>query len=95
MMNMRVNESAVEGNLAALNDDAVSPNSWNTYYPASTVNWWNAIDLSGLRAAIVETHPQWIGPEGINKVMRAFMDAGLAYYHRGSHGKVLAFRSEW
>lgn len=54
-----------------------------------------AIDLSGLRAAIVETHPQWIGPKGINKVMRAFMDAGLAYYHRGSHGKVLAFRSEW
>lgn len=54
-----------------------------------------AMDLSGLRAAIVETHPQWIGPEGINKVMRAFMDAGLAYYHRGSHGKVLAFRTDW
>ena len=53
------------------------------------------IDLSGLRAAIIETHPQWIGPEGINKVFRAFMDAGLAYYHRGSHGKVLVFRSEW
>lgn len=54
-----------------------------------------AMDLSGLRAAIIETHPQWIGPEGINRVMRAFMDAGLAYYHRGSHGKVLAFRTEW
>ena len=54
-----------------------------------------SIDLTGLRAAIVETHPQWIGPTGINKVMRAFMDAGLAYYHRGSHGKVLAFRTEW
>ena len=26
---------------------------------------------------------------------RAFMDAGLAYYHRGSHGKVLAFRTDW
>ena len=53
------------------------------------------LDLSGLRAAVIETHPQWIGPEGINKVMRAFMDAGLAYYHRGSHGKVLAFRTDW
>ncbi|NNK15679.1 MAG: FkbM family methyltransferase [Sulfitobacter sp.] len=54
-----------------------------------------SLDLSGFRAAIIETHPQWIGPEGINKVMRAFMDAGLAYYHRGSHGKVLAFRTDW
>ena len=54
-----------------------------------------SLDLSGLRAAIVETHPQWIGPEGIKTVFRAFMDAGLAYYHRGSHGKVLAFRTEW
>ncbi len=54
-----------------------------------------SIDLTGLRAAIIETHPQWIGPEGINKVFRAFMDAGLAYYHRGSHGKVLAFRKSW
>ncbi len=53
------------------------------------------IDLTGLRAAIIETHPQWIGPEGINRVFRAFMDAGLAYYHRGSHGKVLAFRKNW
>ncbi|KIN64749.1 Methyltransferase, FkbM family protein [Sulfitobacter noctilucicola] len=53
------------------------------------------LDLTGLRAAIIETHPQWIGPEGINKVFRAFMDAGLAYYHRGSHGKVLAFRTSW
>jgi FkbM family methyltransferase len=53
------------------------------------------LDLTGLRAAIIETHPQWIGPEGINAVFRAFMDAGLAYYHRGSEGKVLAFRKEW
>lgn len=53
------------------------------------------LDLTGLRAAVIETHPQWIGPEGMNKVMRAFMDAGLAYYHRGSHGKVLCFRTEW
>lgn len=54
-----------------------------------------ALNLAGLRAAIIETHPQWIGPDGINRVFRAFMEAGLAYYHRGSHGKVLAFRKEW
>lgn len=54
-----------------------------------------SIDLTGLRAAIIETHPQWIGPEGIQKVFRAFMDAGLTYYHRGSEGKVVAFRNRW
>jgi FkbM family methyltransferase len=53
------------------------------------------LDLTGLRAAIIETHPQWIGPAGMTRVMRAFMDAGLSYYHRGSHGKVLAFRDRW
>ena len=54
-----------------------------------------ALDLSGLRAAIVELHPQWIGPEGVNKVFSAFMDAGLAYYHRGSTNKVVSFRRDW
>ncbi len=51
------------------------------------------MNLSGLRAAVLELHPQWIGPEGVNKVFRAFMDAGLAYYHRGSMGKVVCFRT--
>jgi hypothetical protein len=53
------------------------------------------LDLTGLRAAIIELHPQWIGPEGVNKVFRAFMDAGLAYYHRGSTNKVVCFRTDW
>jgi len=53
------------------------------------------LNLTGLRAAIIETHPQWIGPEGVNKVFRALMDAGMAYYHRGSEGKVIAFRRDW
>lgn len=54
-----------------------------------------SLDLTGLRAAIIELHPQWIGPEGVNKVFRAFMDAGLAYYHRGSTNKVVCFRTDW
>ncbi len=54
-----------------------------------------SLDLTGLRAAIIELHPQWIGPQGVNKVFRAFMDAGLAYYHRGSTNKVVCFRTEW
>lgn len=54
-----------------------------------------SLDLTGLRAAIIELHPQWIGPEGVNKVFKAFMDAGLAYYHRGSTNKVVCFRTDW
>ncbi|AXI48837.1 FkbM family methyltransferase [Sulfitobacter sp. SK012] len=54
-----------------------------------------AMDLSGLRAAVIELHPQWIGPDGVNAVFRAFMDAGLAYYARGSTRKVVSFRRSW
>ncbi len=53
------------------------------------------LDLAQLRAAVIELHPQWIGPEGMNTVFRAFMDAGLAYYARGSTKKVVAFRKSW
>ncbi|UWR23737.1 FkbM family methyltransferase [Sulfitobacter sp. S190] len=53
------------------------------------------LDLSNLRAAVIETHPQLVGPEGINAVFRAFMDAGMAYYHRGSNRKVVSFRRQW
>lgn len=53
------------------------------------------LDLSGLRAAIVELHPQWSTPARINGVFAAFMEAGLAYYHRGSMNKVVAFRRDW
>lgn len=53
------------------------------------------MDLSVLRAAVIELHPQWIGPAGVNAVFRAFMDAGLAYYARGSTKKVVAFRKGW
>ena len=53
------------------------------------------LDLTGLRAAVIALHPQWIGPDGVNKVFKAFMDAGLAYYHRASTNKVVCFRTEW
>ncbi|MEL7133162.1 MAG: FkbM family methyltransferase [Pseudomonadota bacterium] len=53
------------------------------------------LDLSSVRAAIVELHPQWIGPAGVNAVFEAFMEAGLAYSHRGSERKVVCFRRGW
>ncbi|KIN72940.1 FkbM family methyltransferase [Sulfitobacter guttiformis] len=53
------------------------------------------LDLSRLRGAMIELHPQYIGPEGVNAVFRAMMDAGLAYYARGSTQKVVSFRRAW
>jgi FkbM family methyltransferase len=53
------------------------------------------LDLTTLRAAVIELHPQTIGPDGVNRVFKAFMDAGLAYYARGSSAKVVAFRRAW
>lgn len=53
------------------------------------------IDLTNLRGAMIELHPQHIGPEGVNAVFRAMMDAGLAYYSRGSTHKVVCFRRAW
>lgn len=53
------------------------------------------MDLSGLRGAMIELHPQLIGPEGVNAVFRAMMDAGLAYYARASTHKVVCFRRAW
>lgn len=53
------------------------------------------LDLTGLRGAMIELHPQYIGPQGVNAVFRAMMDAGLAYYARGSTNKVVCFRRSW
>jgi FkbM family methyltransferase len=53
------------------------------------------LDLSGLRGAMIELHPQHIGPEGVIAVFSAMMDAGLAYYARGSTHKVVCFRRAW
>ncbi len=53
------------------------------------------MDLSGLRAAMIELHPQWIGPAGVNAVFGAMMRAGLAYHAKTSSQKVVCFRRDW
>ncbi|MCH2164278.1 MAG: FkbM family methyltransferase [Marinovum sp.] len=52
-------------------------------------------DFSGLRAAIIELHPQWIGQSGVQGVFDAMHRAGLTYFHRGSEGKVVVFRRDF
>lgn len=53
------------------------------------------MDLSGFRGALIELHPQWIGAEGVDKVFRSMMDAGLSYFARWSDSKVVCFRRGW
>lgn len=53
------------------------------------------MDLTGMRAVVIETHPQWIGKIGMQKVFRCLDAAGLVFFPRWSHGKVAVFRSDW
>lgn len=52
-------------------------------------------DLSGLRVAVVELHPQWIGQAGTQAVFDAFQRAGLTYYPKTSDKKVVTFLKGW
>ncbi|TDK42997.1 FkbM family methyltransferase [Antarcticimicrobium luteum] len=53
------------------------------------------MDLSGLRLAIVELHPQVFGQSGTQTVFRTMSEAGLTYFPRASQGKVVTFRRDW
>ena len=52
-------------------------------------------DWSNLRAAVIETHPQWIGQHGVQAVFDAMHRAGLTYFPKASNGKVIAFLKGW
>ncbi len=54
-----------------------------------------AADLSCLRVAIVELHPQWIGQAGVQAVFDTMHRAGLTYFPKASEAKVVSFRKGW
>ncbi len=54
-----------------------------------------AVDWTGLRAAVIELHPQWIGAAGVRAVFEAMHRAGLVYFPKASHAKVVTFRRDW
>jgi FkbM family methyltransferase len=54
-----------------------------------------ALNYDGLRAAVIELHPQWIGAPGVRAVFDAMHRAGLTYYPRWSYRKVIVFRKAW
>ncbi|WP_406645054.1 FkbM family methyltransferase [Aliisedimentitalea scapharcae] len=53
------------------------------------------MDLSSVRVAILELHPQWIGSKGVAAVFQTMMAAGLVYFPKWSHAKVVVFRRDW
>lgn len=55
----------------------------------------SAADWSGLRAAVIELHPQWIGPAGVRAVFDAMHRGGLTFFPKASHGKVTTFLRDW
>lgn len=54
-----------------------------------------AADLSTVRVAVVELHPQWIGQAGVQAVFDAFHAAGLTYFPKTSDKKVVTFLKGW
>lgn len=53
------------------------------------------LPLDGLRAAVVELHPQWIKQAGVKAVFDAFAAAGLTYFPQASEAKVVTFLRGW
>ena len=52
-------------------------------------------DWSGLRAAVIELHPQWIGQAGVQAIFDTFQRAGLTYFPKASEAKVVTFLKDW
>ncbi|KAB2542802.1 FkbM family methyltransferase [Salipiger aestuarii] len=54
-----------------------------------------AADWTGLRVAVIELHPQWIGQNGVQAVFDAMHRAGLTYFPKASEAKVVTFGKGW
>lgn len=48
--------------------------------------------LTGIRLAIIEVHPQWIGETGVRAVFDGMHRNGLTYFPKASMAKVLVFK---
>ncbi|MEC7763570.1 MAG: FkbM family methyltransferase [Pseudomonadota bacterium] len=51
--------------------------------------------LTGIRLAIIEIHPQWIGASGVRAVFEAMHRNGLTYFPKASMAKVVVFKSDF
>ena len=53
------------------------------------------MDLSSLRAVVIELHPKLIRKHGVKRIFDAMHAAGLVYFPRWSDAKVVCFRRDW
>lgn len=51
--------------------------------------------LSGIRLAVIEVHPQWIGATGVRAVFEAMHRNGLTYFPKASSAKVVVFKKDF
>lgn len=58
-------------------------------------NLFDKAQMTGLRLAVIELHPQWIGEAGVRAVFDAMMRAGLTYFPKASSAKVVTFKKDW
>lgn len=51
--------------------------------------------LPGIRLAVISLHPKWLGEDGTRRIFDAMHRNGLAYFPRGSQGRVVTFKKDW
>ena len=76
---------------------------WKTVKPTVLVcdiegaeaDLFDKAQMAGLRLAVIELHPQWIGEAGVRAVFDAMMRAGLTYFPKASSAKVVTFKKDW
>lgn len=90
---VRVEEIAVENAKAAVK--AIRPSFLVCDIEGAEADILPLADFSGLRGAVIELHPQWIGEAGVRAVFDAMHGAGLTFYPRVSNKKVVAFLRDW
>lgn len=74
---------------------AVTPNVLVCDIEGAEADLFDKATLSGLRLAVIEVHPQWIGEAGVRAVFEAMMRAGLTFLPKAGEGKVLVFKKDW
>ena len=90
---VRVEEIAVENARAAVK--AIKPSFLVCDIEGAEADILPLADFSGLRGAVIELHPQWIGESGVRAVFDAMHGAGLTFFPRVSNKKVVAFLRDW
>ena len=89
----RVEQVEVRPARAAM--DAIAPSFLVCDIEGAEAEILPLLDLAGLRGAVIELHPQWIGQAGVAAVFETMARAGLTFYPDVSRGKVAAFLRDW